>query len=329
VSSRSFFFRRRILICGGLGFIGSNLARRLADLGGQVCVVDALLAHCGGNRANIVGYEDRIDLRIFDLGDRVELDKVVEGQEIIFNVAGRVSHLDSMIHPVQDMEANVLATIHLLEACRAHAADARVVFASTRQIYGKPRSLPVAEDHALSPVDVNGVNKMAAEAFHTLYCSVYGMRTISLRLTNTFGPRMRVKDARQTFLGVWLRNIVERRPFEVWGGEQLRDFSYIDDAVEACLDAAEASQGWGGAYNVGGSPPVSLIALAEMLKELDAGASYERREFPPERKIIDIGDYYADDRKFRTLTGWSPRVSLEDGLRRSLAYYHEFLPAYV
>jgi len=328
-SSQSYFAQRRVLITGGLGFIGSSLACRLADLGAEVTVIDAMLPDCGANRANIAGYEGRINIRIANVRDREALDGLIDGQEVVFNVAGRVSHLDSMIHPVADLEDNVLAQLQVLEACRYRAADARIVFASTRQIYGKPQTLPVTEDHPLRPVDVNGVNKMAAEAFHVLYHNVYGLRSISLRLTNTFGPRMRVKDARQTFLGTWLRAIAERRPFDVWGGEQLRDFCYIDDAVDAFLDAAQATHGWGEAYNIGGSPPISLIALAKSITELDNEARFEKRDFPPERKIIDIGDYYADDSRFRALTGWTPRVSLEDGLRRSIDFYHKVLPAYV
>jgi UDP-glucose 4-epimerase len=325
----SSFNRKRALVTGGLGFIGSSLACRLVELGARVVVVDAMLPNCGGNRANIAGYENCIVVEERDLCQRTGVDALVEGQDFIFNFAGRVSHLDSMMDPVADMEANLHAHINLLEACRARAPEAAIVFASTRQIYGKPVALPVAESHPLRPVDVNGVHKMAAETLHTLYHDVYGLRAISLRLTNTYGPRMRIKDARQTFLGVWLRMIVERRPFEVWGGEQLRDFSYIDDALEACLRAGLATEGWGLAFNVGGSPPISLIELARVLARLDPSTRYQLRDFPTERKLIDIGDYYADDRAFRTKTGWVPRVSLEEGLARSLAYYRGVLNAYV
>jgi UDP-glucose 4-epimerase len=325
----SLFQNKRILVTGGLGFIGSSLACRLAELGARVVIVDAMLPNCGANRANVAGFEDRIAIEVLDLCEREVLDGLVEGQDFIFNCAGRVSHLDSMTYPVADMEANVHANINLLEACRSRAPEARIVFASTRQIYGKPVALPVSETHPLRPVDVNGVHKMAAEALHSLYRDVYGLQAISLRLTNTFGPRMRIKDARQTFLGVWLRMIVEGRPFEVWGGEQLRDFSYIDDAIDAFLRASLSIDGWGLAFNVGGSPPISLIELARTLARLEPRACYELREFPAERKIIDIGDYYADDRRFRDLTGWTPSVSLEEGLMRSLDYYRGALDAYV
>lgn len=323
------FDKKRVLITGGLGFIGSSLACRLVEYGARVVAVDAMLPNCGGNRANIEGFDDRLAVKVMDLCQGDALEGLVEGQDFIFNFAGRVSHLDSMTNPVADMEANVHGNINLLEAARMRAPEARIVFASTRQIYGKPVALPVAETHPLRPVDVNGVHKMAAEALHSLYHDVYGLPAISLRLTNTFGPRMRIKDARQTFLGVWLRMIVEGRPFEVWGGQQLRDFSYIDDALDACLRAALSTDGWGQAFNIGGSPPISLIELARLLVRLDPGARYELREFPAERKIIDIGDYYADDHRFRTLTGWAPAVSLEEGLARSLVYYRGRLGAYV
>jgi UDP-glucose 4-epimerase len=323
------FEKATVLVIGGLGFIGSNLVRKLVDLGAQVSVIDAMLPNCGGRLFNVAGYENQIEIHLVDLARPEGLESILTGKSHIFNVAGRVSHVDSMTHPIADLDANVLAQINLLEACRRHAPNATVVYASTRQIYGKPVQLPVNEDHPLRPVDVNGVNKMAGEAYHTLYHDVYGLRSVALRMTNTFGPRMRVKDARQTFLGVWLRAIVENRPFEVWGGKQLRDFSYIDDAVSACLAAAGCPQAWGRAFNLGGSPPISLIELADRLVEIAGDGRYDLREFPPERKIIDIGDYYADDSRFRELTGWRAEVSLDDGLRRTVDYYRKNLRAYV
>lgn len=310
----SLFESSPVLVTGGLGFIGSNVACRLADLGAKVLIVDALTPNCGGNIANIAGYEHLVKISNADLCKREGLDELVTGQRFIFNFAGRVSHLDSMTDPVRDMEANVLAPINLLEACRFHAPEAAIVYASTRQIYGRPQALPVDEDHPLHPVDVNGVNKMAGEAFHTLYNRVYGLRTVSLRMTNTFGPKMRIKDARQTFLGVWLRRALQDAPVEVWGGDQLRDLSYIDDAVDACLRAALAPGAEGNVYNIGGCPPISLLALAELLVGIAAAGRVERKPFPEDRKVIDIGDYYADDSKFRALTDWAPKISLEGAL---------------
>jgi UDP-glucose 4-epimerase len=234
-----------------------------------------------------------------------------------------------MTEPLVDLEANVRAQIVLLEACRKLAPEARIVYASTRQIYGRPNYLPVDERHLLDPVDINGVHKMAGEAYHTLFQHVYGLQTVSLRLTNTYGPRMRVKDARQTFLGIWLRRVVEGAPFEVWGGKQKRDLSYVDDAVDAFLLAASPGVAPGSVFNVGGSAPLTLLELAARLVSCAGGGRFEVKPFPAERAKIDIGDYYADDSRFRAATGWQPRVSLDDGLQRSVEFYRRQLSAYV
>ena len=325
----AYFSGLKVMVTGGLGFIGSNLARRLVQLGARVSVVDALIANFGGNLANLHDVADKLEIHEVNLSDQAAIERLVVGCDVIFNLAGNVSHIDSMRDPVTDLNANVLAQIVLLEACRSHAPKARIVFASTRQIYGRPAYLPVDERHPLQPVDVNGINKMAAEAYHTLYTQVYGLWTASLRLTNTYGPRMRIKDARQTFLGIWLRKVVEDGVFEVWGGDQQRDLTYVDDVVDAFLLTATQAQAAGQIYNIGGCPPVSLLSLACSLTQLAGSGRFEHKEFPPERKRIDIGDYFADDRRFRNLTGWAPRVPLEEGLARTVDYYRELLPAYV
>jgi UDP-glucose 4-epimerase len=325
----AYFSGLKVMVTGGLGFIGSNLAHRLVQLGARVIVVDALIANFGGNLANVRDVADKLEIHVVNLSDKAAIERLVVGCDVIFNLAGNVSHIDSMRDPVTDLNANVLAQIVLLEACRAHASSARVVFASTRQIYGRPSYLPVDERHPLQPVDVNGINKMAAEAYHTLYTQVYGLWTASLRLTNTYGPRMRIKDARQTFLGIWLRKVVEGGVFEVWGGDQRRDLTYVDDVVDAFLLTAAEDQAAGQIYNVGGCPAVTLLSLADSLTHLAGSGRYELKEFPPDRKRIDIGDYFADDRRFRALTGWAPRVALEDGLVRTVDYYRESLAAYV
>jgi UDP-glucose 4-epimerase len=320
---------RTVMVTGGLGFIGSNLARRLVTLGANVLIVDALLPNFGGNMANIGDIEDRLKISIANLSDRDLITSLVRDCDVIFNLAGHVSHIDSMTDPVTDLEANVRAQIILLEACRLHAPNVRIAFSSTRQIYGRPAYLPVDERHPLRPVDVNGINKMAAEAYHTLYHQVYGLWTVSLRLTNTYGPRLRIKDARQTFLGLWLRRVVEDGVVEVWGGDQKRDLSYVDDVVDAFL-CAVASDGTGGnIFNLGGCPPVTLSDLAESLIAVSGSGRFERMEFPAARKLIDIGDYFADDRRFRELTGWQPRVGLVEGLTRSVDYYRRHLHAYI
>jgi UDP-glucose 4-epimerase len=251
------------------------------------------------------------------------------GQDFLFNLAAQTSHLDSMSAPEEDLAINCTAQLHLLEACRAVNPEIAIVHAGTRQIYGRPLYLPVDERHPLRPVDVNGVNKMAGEAYHLLYHDVYGIKTRSLRLTNVYGPGMRIKDARQTFLGIWVRRVVEGRPFEVWGGEQRRDLLYVDDAAEAFLYAAITKEAEGLALNVGGDDPVSLRVLAEQIVAANHSGTYDIREFPPERKRIDIGDFLTDDRRFRELSGWHARYPLTEGLHRSLEYYREHLASYL
>lgn len=319
---------RRVLITGGLGFIGSNLAHRLAALGADVLLVDSLIPEYGGNLYNVDGIVRPVRINISDIRDPYSLRHLVQDREVIFNLAGQTSHMDSMRDPFTDLEINCTAQLRLLEICRCHAPEARIIFASTRQIYGKPDFLPVDETHRLNPVDVNGINKVAGEHYHLLYNTVYGLRTSVLRLTNTYGPRMRIKDARQTFLGVWVRAVVEGKPFEVWGGEQLRDFTYADDAVDALLAMDEAEGVDGQAFNLGGDAVVSLRDTATLLATL-SGGTFTVQTFPADRKRIDIGDYYADDTRFRNATGWQPRVGLEEGLRRTVAFYRQHLSHYL
>ncbi len=328
-TGRAAFDGARIVITGGLGFIGSALAERLAALGGDVVLIDNLAPQYGGNPFNVAPVRERVRVEIVDIRDTAALKPLLAGCDHLFNLAGQTSHLDSMQDPVADLEINCLAQLTLLEACRAVCPGATIVFASTRQIYGRPLYLPVDEKHPLHPVDVNGVNKMAGEAYHILYHDVYGTKATALRLTNTYGPRMRIKDARQTFVGVWLKLILEGEPFELWGGAQKRDFTYVDDAVEAFLLAAASTETKGKVFNLGGEAPVSLSELAELLVAANQGGRFVRREFPAERQRIDIGNYYADDTLFRRVTGWRPQVSLADGLARSLAYFRNHLTHYV
>jgi len=326
---RRVYAGRRVLITGGLGFIGSNLARTLVGLGARVSIVDSLVPEYGGNRRNLAGIAARVKVHVADVRDWPRLPDLVRGQDFLFNLAGQTSHMDSMADPQTDLDINCRAQLAILEACRLHNPGIRIVFASTRQIYGRPDYLPVDERHPLRPVDVNGINKMAGEAFHLLYSRVHGIAATALRLTNTIGPRMRVKDARQTFVGVWVRRLVEGEPFEVWGGEQLRDFTYVDDAVEAFLLAAAKPEAVGEVFNLGGPPRVTLQRLAELLVEINRGGSFVVREFPADRRRIDIGDYFADGRLIARRLGWKPRTDLRTALERTVTYYRRELRHYV
>lgn len=312
----------RVLITGGLGFIGSTLAHRLVALGAHVTLVDSLIPIYGGNLRNIAAITEQVRVNIADVRDEYSMDYLVQGQDYLFNLAGQSSHMDSMRDPYTDLDINCRAQLSMLEACRKHNPQLKVVYTSTRQIYGKPDYLPVDERHLLHPTDVNGVNKMAGEWYHIVYNNVYGIRACALRLTNTIGPRMRVKDARQTFLGIWVKQLIENQPIQVWGdGMQIRDFNYVDDCVEALLLSAAAPAANGQIFNLGSDETINLRDLAALLIEINGGGSFEIIPFPADRKPIDIGDYYADYRLIQGRLGWRPKVSLREGLRRTLEFY--------
>jgi UDP-glucose 4-epimerase len=292
-------------------------------------LVDSLVPEYGGNLANIAEIEDRVTVNISDVRDPHSLAPLLRDQDFLFNLAGQTSHLDSMTDPFTDLEINCRSQLSILEACRRHNPEVRVVFASTRQIYGRPRYLPVDEQHPVAPVDVNGIDKAAGEAYHLLYGQVYGLRVSALRLTNTYGPRMRVRDARQTFLGVWLKAILRGEQIQVWGdGNQRRDLLFVDDAVRAFLLAAARDEAGGKVFNVGVDSSIALRELAELLVSLHGGGSYEIVPFPADRQAIDIGDYFTNSGLIRSALGWEAAVGLEDGLRRTLGYYADHGEAY-
>jgi len=319
----------KVLITGGLGFIGSNLAERLVNMGADVLLLDNLAPEYGGNLHNISPFKDKVTVNISDVRDPHSMKYLVKGKDFLFNLAGQTSHMDSMADPYTDLEINCRAQLSILEACRHHNPKIKVVYAGTRQIYGKPDYLPVNEKHLLRPADVNGINKMAGEWYHILYNNVYGVRGCALRLTNTIGPRMRVKDARQTFLGIWIRLLLEGKPFEVWGGEQLRDFTYVDDCIDALLLAAQEQKAEGGIFNLGGERIISLKELAEMLIRLNGSGEYSIKKFPEDRKRIDIGDYYSDYTLISETLGWKPKVPLEEALKRTIEFYRKNLKHYL
>ena len=325
----SAFHGARALVTGGLGMIGAELSRRLLELGASVTIVDALVPQSSANLHNIASIRERVQLEFVDVRRTDALRALLAGHDYLFNLAGQSSHMASMADPLGDLDINCRAQLTLLEACRELIPQAMIVLASTRQIYGRPAYLPVDERHPLRPTDVNGVNKMAGEAFHMLYSDVFGLKATALRLTNTYGPGMRIKDARQNFVGIWFRQAIEGQPIEVWDGTQKRDFSYVDDAAEALLLAAICPQARGQALNIGGDRIISLRELAELVIAVNGAGEFVVRPFPEERRRIDIGDYYADDAQFRRLTGWRPRVTLEQGVDRSLAYFREHLRHYV
>lgn len=322
MNTESMFVGKKVLISGGCGFIGSSLARRLVRESAKVTLIDSLIPLYGGNLANIADIRDRVWLNISDVRDPHAIAQLIQGQDYLFNLAGQTSHVDSMADPFTDLNINAAAQLSILESVRKHNPGIRIVFASTRQLYGKPQYLPVDEAHPIIPVDINGIHKLAGEGYHLLYHSVYGIRSTCLRLTNTYGPGMRVKDARQTFLGLWLKQVLTGEPIKVFGdGNQLRDFNYVDDVVDALLKAAVSEHAMGKVMNLGSGEIISLRDLAQLLVRVNGAGDWGLVPFPPERKAIDIGDYYGNWTRARETLAWCPMIGLEEGLNRSLSYY--------
>jgi UDP-glucose 4-epimerase len=326
---RQFYRGRAVMITGGLGFIGSNLARRLVELDADVLLVDSLIPDYGGNLFNIDGVVDRVHVNVADIRQQSTMNYLVRGRDVIFNLAGQVSHIDSMQDPYTDLEINCRSQLTVLEACRNHNPGVKVVFAGTRQVYGRPDSLPVDETQLVRPTDVNGINKAAGENYHLVYNNVFGVRACSLRLTNVYGPRQLVKHNRQGFIGWFIRLAIENRAIEIYGdGSQLRDLVYVDDAADAFLRAGVDDACNGEVFNVGGDQAISHRDLTALLVDIAGSGSVRYVEWPAAKKSIDIGSFYADSAKFKRATGWAPGVSLADGLRRTVAFYRQHLPHY-
>ena len=323
-------FNKKILITGGLGFIGSNLARRLVECGNSVTVLDSLIPEYGGNLRNLHDLREKIVVNLSDVRDPFSINELIKGQDYLFNLAGQTSHLDSMNDPFTDLDINAKAQLSILEACRKNNRNIRIVFASTRQIYGKPQYLPVDEKHPFNPVDVNGINKIAGEQYHLLYNQVHEIRSSVLRLTNTYGPRMRIKDAKQTFLGIWIRNLIEKKPIQVFGdGKQRRDYNYVDDVVDALIVAATKNESVGKVYNLGAPDPLSLEDTANIMCEGIEGSDYQMIPFPEERKAIDVGDFTCDYSSFKSDFGWQPKVRFEEGIKTSLDFFQTEFKHYI
>jgi UDP-glucose 4-epimerase len=321
---RDDFRNRRVLITGGLGFIGSNLAFKLVQYGANITIVDSMIPEYGGNLYNVNDIANRININFTDVRDIYSMNHLVRDQEFIFNLAGQVSHLRSMSDPFPDLEINCRAQLSLLESCRDRNPDVKIVFAGTRGQYGRVQSLPVNENHPMVPVDVNGINKIAGEQYHILYNKMYGMRTASLRLTNTYGPRHSMKSDDQSFLNWLVRRAIDGHVIQVFGdGSQRRDFNYVDDVVDAFLMVAADERSNGEVYNLGGHNPVSVLEVTKILLDVVGYGKYELVEFPSIRKKIEIGEYWGDHSKITNLTGWKPTVDLNDGLQRTVDFYRK------
>ena len=325
-----FYRGRRVMITGGLGFIGSNIARRLVELGSDVLLMDSLIPDSGANFFNIDGFADKVRVNIADVRQESTMNHLVRDREVIFNLAGQVSHIDSMKDPHTDLEINCRSQLSILEACRKFNPAVKVVFAGTRQVYGKPDSLPVTENHLVRPVDVNGINKAAGENYHLLYNNVFHVRACSLRLTNVYGPRQLIRHNRQGFIGWFIRLALEGSEIQIFGdGSQMRDFVYVDDAADAFLRAGASESCNGQVFNVGGLEAISHKDLAALLIDVAGAGSIRFVPWPAEKKAIDIGSFYADSSRFRSAVGWEPQVDLRTGFARTLAYYRANTSAYL
>jgi UDP-glucose 4-epimerase len=330
VDHREFYRDRRVMITGGLGFIGSNLARQLVTLGADILLVDSLIPDYGGNLFNIEGIADRVRVNVADVRQQSTMNYLVRDREVIFNLAGQVSHIDSMRDPYADLEINCRSQLTILEACRYNNPSAKVVYAGTRQVYGRPESLPVDEKHLVRPIDVIGINKAAGEYYHLVYNNVFKVRACSLRLTNVFGPRQLIRHNRQGFIGWFIRRVIEDGTIQIYGdGSQLRDFVYVDDAADAFLRAGASDACNGEVFNIGGETPIAHADLAALLVRLAGAGRIEYVAWPPEQKTIDIGDFFADSTKMKRTTGWTPSVSLSEGLKRTITYYQQHFDRYV
>ena len=313
-----------VLITGGLGFIGSNLARRLLALGARVTIVDALLPGGGANLYNIDDILYMVELHVADVSDCDTINKLVKKRDFVFNLIGHVSHIDSLRNPGLDMHLNCHCHLCVLEACRNHNPASPILYAGTRGQYGRADRLPVTEDHPLRPIDPNGANKLAAEHYHMVYHRLHGLRTCSLRLTNTFGPRHTMKTSRQGFLNWFIRLAMDDEALSIYGdGAQLRDFNYVDDVVEAMLLALATEESSGRALNLGSGRPTSVLESAEAVVKACGSGRVEHVSFPTEKRAIEVGDYWADYSSFQSLTGWRPAVPFVEGLKRTIAFYRE------
>jgi len=319
-----FYKGKKVLVTGGLGFIGSTLAYRLVNMGCDITLVDSLFPEYGGNLFNINGIEDKLKVNISDIRDRSSMNYLVQNKDYIFNLAGTLSHTDSMKDPFTDLEINCVAQLSILESCKKYNPSVKILFAGTRGQYGKADYLPVDEKHPMHPTDINGINNMAGEWYHILYNNVYGIRSCSLRLTNTFGPRHQMKHHRQGIINWFIRQIMDGTKVKIFGdGKQIRDTNYVDDVVDAMVLALATEKTNGQVYNLGGNP-VNLIDIAKLMIKINGSGSFETVPFPKESKQIEIGDYIADHSKFSNATGWIPKTSMEDGIKNTFEYFSKY-----
>lgn len=331
MSNRDFerFRNKEILITGGLGFIGSNLAIELVKYGAKVTIVDNMLPRQGGNLFNIKEIEDKVKVNFSDVRNQLSMNYLVKGKDFVFHLAGQVNHVDSMRNPIQDLEINCLGTLVLLEALRHHNRNAKVIFAGTRGEYGKSVKLPVDENHPTNPKGIYAVTNLTAEKMVLVYHEIFGIKGVCLRITNTYGPRHQMQHDEYGVFNWFIRKAIDDDAIPVFGdGKIVRDFLYVEDLVECMLMTALTDEAYGDVFNVGTGIPVSFIELAERIVKIAGTGRVEFREFTKERKEVEPGDYYADITKIKRVVGWEPKTPLDEGIKKTIEFYRKFKEHY-
>lgn len=324
------FANQTVLITGGLGFIGSNLAYVLTQMNARVTIVDNCHPYSGGTMKNVLSFKDKLKIYDQDVRDKTAISRLVRGQKYIFHCAGLIDHIRSVEDPMDDFHNNAEASLSLLEACRVENPDAIIVYLSTRGVYGQLKKLPATEGTCPFPIDFNGINKLAAEYYHLLYFRHYGLRTTVLRLTNTYGPRQRLRRAGSGFLGHFIRQALSGKPIQIYDrGNFKRDFTYVWDVLDAMIRAAESERSDGQVYNIGGHSR-SIRQVADAIQRL-AGKNqpYIFIPHPEIAKDIEIGDFQASSKKIETDLGWTLKTSFEEGLKATMTFYKRELKNYL
>ncbi|MHA2620639.1 MAG: SDR family NAD(P)-dependent oxidoreductase [bacterium JZ-2024 1] len=316
---------KRVAITGGMGFIGSNLAHKLVELGAEVTILDNMHPDYGANEFNLEGIRDRVRIIKGDVRSEADVSRAVSGRSVIYHLAAQVSHLDSMINPYYDLDVNARGTLTVLESCRREAPGARFVYGGTRGQYGKIFRLPVDEDHPTFPVDVYGANKEAGELYTLVYSHAFGLEGVCLRINNTYGERHQMKHGKYGILNWFIRLALEAQTIQIFGdGKQLRDYNYVGDVVDALLLVGIAPNLRGKVYNLGSGEPIEFREMVRKIIEKCGSGSYEFAPYPEERKRIEVGDFVADFRRIKMELGWSPKTPFDEGLSRTVEFYKQY-----
>ncbi|MEM2293846.1 MAG: SDR family NAD(P)-dependent oxidoreductase [Nitrososphaerota archaeon] len=314
----------KVLITGGLGFIGSNLAHKLVSLGAEVKIYDALLEGYGANLANIREIKDKVEVIIGDIREYKKLKEVIKDSDVVFHCAAQVSRIDSMSNPWLDININCVGTINVLEAVKESSKETKVIYTSSRAVAGLAKKLPVDEETPPNPVDIYGADKHVAEMYCKIYHRAYGLKTTILRLTNCYGPRAQMKTPRYGVINWFIKMALENKILTVYHpGTMLRDYVYVDDAIDALILAAQNNEAVNEIFYVTSGNPITLVELANMIVRIANGGEVKIVKSQKEWELIEIGDFYATYDKIKKKLGWYPKTDIETGLRETIQFYKE------